>query len=456
MSMSPVHWHEGLFLQPHHLQRQARVVEQGRASDRAMSRPYPWGVLDLKLSTDALANGQVRLERLHAVTKGGIEVRVPETTDLPALDVRRWMAASPKAFTVCLALPVWQGARANTLEEGTADDPRIKRAYRTGEETVSDENTGENPQPVLVRRHNARLIVEGEDTSELDVLPLVRVARSVGAETSAARVELAYVPPCLTIAGSVGLRRRLRDLADFIETSRMEQALQLRSGWSIENLRGGQFGQLLRLMTFNRAASRLPALLASAEKGHGPTPLEMYLELRTLLGELVAFHPDRDPFDAPAYDHENLGEVFAELDQKVRGYSKFATGAVEKAVFKADDRDLVADLTGEQASKPKDYFLGIKTKMDTKQLCAFVEDGARFKMMSYTQRRLMIPGVKLEEERHPPMELGTPPGMHYFRLNRAESERMWEKIKGEKRVALVWPEIDRLEYEEVALYMTFA
>jgi predicted component of type VI protein secretion system len=88
-----------------------------------------------------------------------------------------------------------------------------------------------------------------------------------------------------------------------------------RGGFSIETLRGVQFEQLLRLRTLSRFSARLPALLAAP----GVPPFQWYLELRELHGELAALHPEKDEFDVPAYEHENVYPAFDELNQKIRG-----------------------------------------------------------------------------------------------------------------------------------------
>ena len=49
-----------------------------------------------------------------------------------------------------------------------------------------DENTGENYKPVQHRRVNARLLLDDEDRSDLDVIPLLRVTRAAGEETPGA------------------------------------------------------------------------------------------------------------------------------------------------------------------------------------------------------------------------------------------------------------------------------
>ena len=66
-TIGQVHWHEGLFLQPHHLQTMARDHVESSSRERRLTWAYPYGVVDLRLSTDALENMLVRIDRLRAV-----------------------------------------------------------------------------------------------------------------------------------------------------------------------------------------------------------------------------------------------------------------------------------------------------------------------------------------------------------------------------------------------------
>lgn len=458
-SSAHVHWHEGLFLQPHHLQALQRLVFDQRADLAKLSSPFAYGVIESRVSTDALENAQVRFERLRAVLPDGLLVDVPGNADLPALDIKRTLQTTNQPFRVLLGVPTYELSRANALDRG-ADDPRIKRRYRIVEGALADENTGENPQPVLFRRLNARLITELDDTSDLTTIPVCRIKIGAGDEAGMPKLDAEFMPPCLGINGSGALIKRLRDLSDAIEASRQEQANQLgKSGWQVENIRGVQIQQLLRLLTLNRASARLPGLINSSAPGYaGQEPFTMYLELRSLLGELAALYPDRDPFEGPKYNHDEPGPVFAELDQKIRGWLKpVGEKKFRKVAFKMEGADLVnaEPLTDEDFTKPNAYLLGVRSKMDPKLLKAFIEDAERFKMMPTSQKRLKLFGVKLEEERYPPMELPTPSGQHYFRLVPSESGRMWDSIQREKKIALVWPDTERFEPEEVALYLTF-
>src|ERR1017187_1052821 len=83
-----VHWHEGLFLQPHHLQTMQRRLEADIRAARALLNPYCFGIIESRLSYDALADGRVEFERLRAIMPSGQEVFFPEDAQLPSLSVK--------------------------------------------------------------------------------------------------------------------------------------------------------------------------------------------------------------------------------------------------------------------------------------------------------------------------------------------------------------------------------
>src|SRR5579862_7372880 len=112
----PVHWHEGLFLQPHHLQSMQHYLLDRFGLERKLSITFSHGVIDMKLSADALENMLVRFDRLRVVMPSGLEVNFPENADLASLDIKQAFEGSSTPFTVSLALPLWYPTRANTVD----------------------------------------------------------------------------------------------------------------------------------------------------------------------------------------------------------------------------------------------------------------------------------------------------------------------------------------------------
>ncbi len=445
-----VHWHEGLFLQPHHLQCMQRNLMESTATERKLAYAYPYGVIESKLSSDALENMLLQFDSLRAVMPSGLVVDCPGTAEIPALNIKAIFEASSATFDVMLGVPLWYANQANSLSAG-GDDWRAKRIYRVAETPWNDENTGENPQPVLTRKVNARLLLPNDDRTDLEVISLLRIAHATGEDVGLPRQDPNFVPPCLVLGGSPTLREMIRDLANQVEASRTELILQItRGGFSIDTMRGLQFEQMLRLRTLNCYAGRVGHMAAATNT----TPSDMYLELRGLLGELAALVPDRDMYDVPAYDHDKPQVCFAELCTRIR---RLLRGTVAPSFMKLDftreGKLMVAELSDEQINRPNEYFLGIKTQMDPRQLAQLVEDSDKFKFMAKTLAQQRIWGIRLAEERHAPLELPSQVGLHFFRLMRAESTRMWERIKQEKSIAVRWEGIETSDLE-LALYMT--
>ena len=446
-----IHWHEGLFLLPHHLQRLQKSVFDGLGAERKLGWAYPYGIVEARLSPDDLEAMRLRFDKLRVIMPSGLEVNFPENAELPTLDINKAFATSGGSFYVLLGVPLWFDRRANTIEADQSADSRVKVLYRTAEAEFADENTGENAKPVMVRRINARLLLEHEDPSDMEVIPLLRIVRGVGEQIGIPRQDPEYIGPCLLVSGSPVLRELVRDLASQVQASRGELVVQLtRAGFSLENLRGLQFEQMLRLRTLNRFAARLPSLAAAP----AIAPFPIYLELRELLGELAALYPDRDEFEAGPYDHDNPFPAFSELSSKIRSLLR---GAVAPSFIRVPFVDvggaITAALEDQHFSLPNEYFLGIKTAEDPRALARLVEDADKFKLMPRSLANRAVRGVMLKEERFAPLELPAQSGLHYFRLMRTESARSWNQIQIEKSAVVVWPDQGRSDYD-ISLYMT--
>jgi type VI secretion system protein ImpJ len=445
-----VHWHEGLFLLPHHLQRLQQGANENLIAERDRTWAYSYGVIDARLSQDDLENMRLRFDRLHAILPNGQEVRFPQDAELPAIDIKQAFE-SRGSFKVYLAVPLWFSARANSVNPGETVDARAKILYRVVETEVADENTGENVKPVLQRRISARLLLEGEDASDLDTMPLLRVTRAAGEEAGLPRRDPEFVGPCLIVNGSAALRELIRDLTNQVLGSRSELVIQVnRGGFSIDTMRGIQFEQVMRLRTLNRYGARLESLIET----NNLAPFTVYLELRELLGELAALHPDRDMFECLPYDHDNPYPCFAELAGKLRQTLKGAVApSFLKAPFVFADDSYRTTLTDEHFLRPSDYFLGIKTKDDPRSLAAYVEDADKFKLMPPSLAGRAIRGVLVKEERFPPLELPAESNLYYFRLLRGDSARTWQQIQNEKGAVIRYTGRERPDYE-ITLYMT--
>jgi type VI secretion system protein ImpJ len=435
-----VHWHEGLFLQPQHFQTMQRQLLDQFVAERSLGWSFPYGVVDCELSDAALQNHRVQFTRLRAILRSGRQVCIPGNAELAPLDIKAALESGSGSMLISLAVPHWQERRPN-VSDAAAQAKRAESLYNLVEAQVFDENTGSNPKPLAMRRINARLVIDDAGKDEFELLPLLRIKRAAGEAVGRPMQDRDFIPPCLTLDGSPELRRIILGISDDVEASRRELVPQLmRDGFNLETLRPVQFGQFHKLRTLNHFAGRLPSLARAA----AITPFVMYMELRSLLGELLALQPDRDDlFEVAPYKHEDPGACFLDLADRIR---QLLVTAIKQNVLKVDfaDRDgmLLATLTDDHLTRPNRYYLGITTGGDPAALSRLVEHRDNFKLMAKSQVARPIRGVLLLEERHPPTELPRQGNLFYYSLDRdADSGRAWGAIKqdSEKAVAIKRP-----------------
>ena len=75
-----IHWCEGLFLQPHHLQGMQRNFLEESVAQRRLLCNYPYGLIESRISDDQLENFRVSFDRLRAIMPSGLEIDFPGNT----------------------------------------------------------------------------------------------------------------------------------------------------------------------------------------------------------------------------------------------------------------------------------------------------------------------------------------------------------------------------------------
>ena len=442
MSAQQVNWHEGLFLQPQHLQLMQRQLLDQFSDERRLSWAYPYGVVECELSDVALQNNRIEFDRLHVVMRSGRRVTFPGNADLVPLDITRALEMGAGTLVISLAVPQWQERRPNAnaadAEPGVGSSDALYRVY---EQPIYDENSGANPQPVQVRRVNARLVIDDDGQGDFETIPLIKVKRGAGQSVGKPIRDRSVIPPCMVLDGSADLRRLVLDIAEAVEASRRELVPELtRDGFNYNTIQGAQFGRVLKLRTLNRFASRLGSLA----KATGIPPFLMYLEIRELIGELCALEPDKDDlFDAPAYSHEDCGLVFFDLSDRVmKLLAKVVRETVLTVPFNEERGYMVAALNEDHMTRPIDYFLAVESSGNPTALSQTVQHPDNFKLIAMIHAGKGFRGVRLVEERHPPSALQRREGTYYFRLDRTgRSEDAWKQVqdpRNDRKLAIKW------------------
>lgn len=434
---SDIHWSEGLFLQPHHFQLLQRSMNLRVRNNRTLSLPYPCGLIDLEINQDALRNSRIVLKRVSAIMPNGEEISMPGNTVISPLDVREELKSHSQDFMVYIALPMWSEFDANLTE----DEVQSKKQFSIMEQFARDENSGDNEILLVRRRFNARLTTSLRDNNDLELLPLMRIVpRYQDGNEPLIEIDRNYIPPFMLLTNDCPLLPMAVELNIQIRKCRDKILQDLASGsFSSENISGSKLYKVLQLQTINSYESRLSSLLSCNRL----TPFELYLELKSLLGELGALQPMRDIFSTGEYNHFDCYWQFYDLMTHIRALI-LAEGL--SSYIKIDFEPL-ADIHGstlllkdEHLLSAEDYYLALQCTGEIRRIIDAVENGDNFKLVNPASARLRVRGVKLTEMRYPPRFLPALPNTLYFKLDRAESSRIWSEICNERAMTLDWAE----------------
>lgn len=449
-----IHWHEGLFLQPHHLQQmQQNIITQIR-TERRLRFTYPYGVIESELSEDSLRNLLVQFKYLRVVMPSGTEVEYPSSADVPPLNLQNAFDSGAEAVTVMIGVPLWDPNGANVVTAEGNEGWKSRRIYKLNEIERPDENTGVHSHPMLVRRINARLLLSTDDIGGLEVLPLVRITRSTADSAGLPSLDPLFIPPCLLLHGYAPLAAIARDLSNQVDANRRDLVTRVsRGGTRGETSRESKFQSehIFFLQTLNKFSGRLSTLI----KAPGITTFDMYLELRELLGELATLVPGYDAMEVAAYDHDRPAIVFRELSDKIRELlALIANQKFRRVEFREEDEIYVAELTIVNLTEASVCYLAVETDEDPRTLVKLVEAQDRFKAMAKSNIHQRVRGLTLREEREVPLDLPAKPGLHYFRIDPEDNRALWRRIIVENTMAIRFTVSEPVDYK-FTLYTTY-
>ncbi|MBP3957276.1 type VI secretion system baseplate subunit TssK [Gemmata sp. G18] len=361
MTARAVHWHEGMFLQPHQFQAEHRYLTA--RAHRAGSWPthHVWGLRTVEVDPDALANNRFVVRSLRAVFRDGTPIEVPTDGLLPTLELKGLFEPG-QPLMVYLATPALNLGKANISED--VPDPNAR--YRLDTQELEDENTGVNPQPIRVRLHNLRLLVGDQDQTGFATLPLVRLVKSALANAPP-EIDVSYIPPVLACDTWPALHGDiLQGLFDRIgrKRERLASALAARGGALV-----GTDPQDAVSAAHLRELNESYAVLSVVAFTPGIPPLTAYTELCRLVGQLAIFDRSGRWPAIPPYDHDDLGGCF----YRVKVYLDTLLDILPEPEYK--ERPFIGmGLRMQAAIEPTwldpawELYLGVRSEMDPDEM----------------------------------------------------------------------------------------
>ena len=428
-----------MFLLPHHFQqwdRYQRSFQQFRAKSLA---PFNWGLTELDINKEGLANGRFSIVRCSGVFPGGTVFRVPDIDGpAPSRVLRNALAPSDQSLNVYLAVPEEQPSSRNVVH---AEEPESQpRRYVQESVRVCDETSGENEREIAVLRPNLQILLGEGALAGYDYLQIARLRQE---SSDAFALDETFIPPCLQVSCSptlVGILRRLLETLHTKSASLSESRSQRTVG--MLEYGSADLGNLWLLHTVNSA---IP-IVDHYHRMRQAHPESVFLTLAELAGALMTFSPSAHPRDLPSYDHNNLSRTFLGIEKAIQESLKAVVpaGAVEIALERESDSKFTSSIPDDQVLISAQVFLAARAEIPDHQL---IEELPRQTKISSPDTinsllGLALPGVALVHCPIPPHPLRVKLGFQYFRLEcrgDAESQKHWDQICRSRTLAIRIP-----------------
>lgn len=146
-------WNEGMLLTPHHFQQWDNYYEELLNSRARSMMQHDYGVLEMQVNNEAIANGEFQLTMFRGVLTDGLMVNVPDAEGVPPMrPVGNHFRVEAEKLGVHLAIPAKKIGEANFQANGAPVNGNIRFLQEAA--NAKDETTGQNEQPLAFAKSN--------------------------------------------------------------------------------------------------------------------------------------------------------------------------------------------------------------------------------------------------------------------------------------------------------------
>ena len=441
----PLFWHQGLFLQPQHLQLADLHAQSLLTPVYRYLCPYPWGIGEVEIQTAALDNLNFNLLRGNLVFPDMTYIALPGNAIIEARSFDEAWVEGGKPLGVYLGLKKWNENGENvTVLPRLSNLADVNTRFATTADPEEVQDLHQNGPPAQVQRlHHVLKVFWETEKDQLGEYQLIPVAQL---ERTGERVVLSekFIPPALTIKSSDVLLRLIVDIKDQIAS----RGRQLESYKRDRGIHTAEFGArdtvyLLALRSLNRYIPLIEHVLAS-DHTH---PWNVYGLLRQMIGELSAFSEQVDVMGELSdgsqavldYDHRSLYGCFAGTRAIITQLLDEITAGPEYAFqLLFDGTYYAAELTPAVFEGGNRFYLVFETETDPQTVLQSLETIT--KLSSRESLPLLIaralPGIKLEHLSAPPQELPRRVRAIYCQIDHHSDQ--WAEVQKGHNIALYW------------------
>ncbi len=438
-------WNEGMLLTPHHFQQWDNYYEDLLTSRVNSIKQYGYGILDLQINNEAIANGNFQVTTCRAVMPDGLMVNVPDAEGVPDLrPVGDHFKVEKDKLGVHLAIPAKKSGEANFQSNGMPPNGNL-RFLQEGA-LVKDETTGSNEQPLAYAKSNLRIIFDDELR---DGFTSIKIAELERTPTGQIKISDDYIPPILRIGASTWVVNMLRQMVEILITKSGSLGEQRRqANASLADFTTSEVAVFWLLHTINSSIPTLSHYFRSPVLH--PEPL--YLNLGELVGKLMTFSLEYHPKDIVKYDHDDLYFTFYNLSTQLKELLEtvIPSRCVAIPLEKTRDTLYVGRIDDERLIKEAGFYLAVRAQMPESKLIEGVPRVVKIASRDVIDSVIgsALPGVVLTHANPPPAPIPSRVGFKYFQLDSIGP--YWNGIAGSKVISVYVP--NDIPDEKLELY----
>ena len=427
-----VHWTEGLFLRPHHLQQSDRYLESAIEARTRYVTPYPWGFAALEIDRDLAQQGKFGLRRGAGVMPDGGLFDFPSESPAPApIEVPEAAAGQ----ILWLSLP----ARSDNAREVNPDKSENSARFVAGVETVIDSTSHLRIEEEIEVAY-PRLAYEIRKTAKPGYVGLP-IARIVEVHDRTLVFDEKFAPPLLIASAHPTVTGWLDRVIGWIGAKLDELAR-----YASDPTAGGglQSADYLMLQMLNRT---VPALKHFRESRY-LHPERLFEEFLRLAGELATFATqERRAREYGAYNHDDLETTFAPLLRDIQDFlsARLDRRAIRLELIERAPNAFISTIKDRTLFRNATLVLEVSARRPLTEiqtnLPAFLKVGPNTKMNEIVHAHL--PGVALVHLPTPPPQIRAITDHVYFYLDRTSP--LWPEFSVASAIGMHfagdWPEL---------------
>lgn len=444
-SLRQICWHQGLFLQPQHLQHMD-LFHQSRVSTLLkIGNPFFYGVAMLEVNESALLNDVFEVVNGEFLMQDGSFVDYPDEAILPARSFSVEWKDRHKPFAIYVGMRKMnpKGGNVTMLSEASKDsnvDTRFLSSAKA--ESVADYHMDGPPASIKQLSHVMRLFWQSEidDAEDFELMQIAEVVSDGGATI----LSPIYIPPSVHIGSSSVMLKSLKEIRDEL-ASRIRQLEDYKlpagvSGAAVD-ARSISF-----LMAIQLLSQYVPLLFhyIGAPTSH---PFNVYGVLRQLIGGIstlstkVNFLGENEQSEKllPEYSHENLGECIQSAYKLILQLMNEITVSSETIIrFEKQLPNQFYATLPDNATQAKNIYISLVTEQNIDEILdSFLNRakiGSEDQVKIYAERSL--PGLSLVFLKSQPEGVPRRPNASYFRVDKQHFA--WKAVAEKNNIMLTW------------------